>query len=246
MASFLTHTGRYLLTLKAMFRKPENWTMYWREFMHQCSEIGIGSLPIVLIISLFLGAVTTVQTAYQLVSPLIPKTTIGMVARDTIMLELSPTVVCIVLAGVIGSKISSELGNMRVTEQIDALEIMGISTESYLILPKVLASVLMIPLLIAISLFLAIFGGRVAAGAANIVSMNVFDEGLKQSFHPFNVTFALIKAYTFGFIIGSIAAYYGYNVKGGSLEIGRASTKAVIVSCIMILIADYVLAALLL
>ncbi len=169
-----------------------------------------------------------------------------MVARDTIMLELSPTVVCIVLAGVIGSKIASELGNMRVTEQIDALEIMGISTESYLILPKILACILMIPMLIAISLFLAIFGGRIAAGVANIVSMNVFDEGLKQSFKPFNVTFALIKAYTFGFVIGSISAYYGYNVKGGSLEIGRASTKAVIVSCIMILIADYVLAALLL
>src|SRR5579875_2522315 len=144
MASFLTHTGRYLLTLKAMFRKPENWRMYWREFMHQCSEIGIGSLPIVAIISLFLGAVTTVQTAYQLVSPLIPKTTIGMVARDTIMLELSPTVVCIVLAGVIGSKIASELGNMRVTEQIDALEIMGINTKSYLIFPKILAALLVV------------------------------------------------------------------------------------------------------
>lgn len=246
MASFLTHTGRYLLTLKAMFRKPENWRMYWREFMHQCSEIGIGSLPIVVIISVFLGAVTTVQTAYQLVSPLIPKATIGMITRDTIMLELSPTVVCIVLAGVVGSKISSELGNMRVSEQIDALKIMGISTESYLILPKILACILMIPLLITISLFLAIIGGRIAATAAGILSMNVFDEGLKQSFNPFNVTFALIKAYTFGFIIGSISSYYGYNVKGGALEIGRASTKSVIVSCIMILIFDYLLAALLL
>ena len=246
MASFLTHTGRYLLTLKAMFRKPENWGMYWREFMHQCSEIGIGSLPIVVIISIFLGAVTTVQTAYQLVSPLIPKATIGMITRDTIMLELSPTVVCIVLAGVVGSKISSELGNMRVSEQIDALKIMGISTESYLILPKILACVLIIPMLITISLFLAIIGGRVAATAAGILSMNVFDEGLKQSFNPFNVTFALIKAYTFGFIIGSISSYYGYNVKGGALEIGRASTKSVIVSCIMILIFDYLLAALLL
>jgi phospholipid/cholesterol/gamma-HCH transport system permease protein len=246
MASFLTHTGRYLLTLKAMFRKPENWKMYWREFMHQCSEIGIGSMPIVVIISIFLGAVTTVQTAYQLVSPLIPKATIGMITRDTIMLELSPTVVCIVLAGVVGSKISSELGNMRVSEQIDALKIMGISTESYLILPKVLACVLIIPMLIVISLFLAIIGGRIAATAAGILSMNVFDEGLKQSFNPFNVTFALIKAYTFGFIIGSISSYYGYNVKGGALEIGRASTKSVIVSCIMILIFDYLLAALLL
>ncbi len=246
MASLLTHTGRYLLTLKAMFHRPENPKMYWREFMHQCAEIGIGSLPIVVIISVFLGAVTTVQTAYQLVSPLIPKSTIGVIARDTIMLELSPTVVCIVLAGVVGSKIASELGNMRVSEQIDALKIMGISTESYLILPKILASLLVIPMLVAISLFLAILGGRIAAGAAGIISMDVFDAGLKQGFIPFNLIFALIKAYTFGFIIASISAYYGYNVKGGALEIGRASTKSVIVSCIMILMADYMLASLLL
>ncbi len=246
MASLLTHTGRYLLTLKAMFHKPENTKMYWREFMHQCTEIGVGSLPIVVIISVFLGAVTTVQTAYQLVSPLLSKTIIGMIARDTIMLELSPTVVCIVLAGVVGSKISSELGNMRVSEQIDALKIMGISTESYLILPKILASLLVIPMLISISLFLAILGGRIAASAANILSTDMFDAGLKQSFVPFNLAFALIKAYTFAFIISSISAYYGYNVKGGALEIGRASTKSVVVSCIMILMADYMLAALLL
>ena len=169
-----------------------------------------------------------------------------MIARDTIMLELSPTVVCIVLAGVVGSKIASELGNMRVSEQIDALKIMGISTESYLILPKIIASLLVIPLLISISMFLAIWGGRIAASATNIMSTDIFDAGLKQNFIPFNLTFALIKAYTFAFIIASISAYYGYNVKGGALEIGRASTKSVVVSCIMILMADYMLAALLL
>ncbi|MEO8117579.1 MAG: ABC transporter permease, partial [Bacteroidota bacterium] len=128
---FLSHLGKYLLMIKGMFSRPENGKLYWKEFMHQCSEIGIGSLPIVVIISVFLGAVTTVQTAYQLVSPLVPRSTISMIVRDTIMLELSPTVVCIVLAGVIGSKIASELGNMRVSEQIDALEIMGINTKSY-------------------------------------------------------------------------------------------------------------------
>src|SRR3954464_11059511 len=153
---FFTKFGQYLLMLKGMFTRPENTKMYWKEFMHQCVEIGVGSLPIVVIISVFLGAVTTVQTAYQLVSPLLSKTIIGMIARDTIMLELSPTVVCIVLAGVVGSKISSELGNMRVSEQIDALKIMGISTESYLIFPKILASMLVIPMLISISLFVAI------------------------------------------------------------------------------------------
>lgn len=242
----LTQIGRYLLMLKGMISKPENKKMYWKEFMTQCSEIGFGAMPIVLIISFFLGAVTTVQTAYQLVSPLIPKTTISMIVRDTIMLELSPTVVCIVLAGVVGSKIASELGNMRVSEQIDALEIMGINTKSYLILPKVLGSLVVIPALIVLSMFLALIGGRIAGSMANILSTESYDIGLRQNFKPFNVFFSLIKAYTFSFLISTISAYFGYYVKGGALEIGRSSTTAVIVSCILILLADYVLAALLL
>ena len=240
---FLSHLGKYLLMIKGMFSRPENGKLYWKEFMHQCSEIGIGSLPIVVIISVFLGAVTTVQTAYQLVTPLVPRSTISMIVRDTIMLELSPTVVCIVLAGVIGSKIASELGNMRVSEQIDALEIMGINTKSYLIAPKILGALIVIPALIVLSMFLAILGGRIAGAATGILAPDVFDIGLRQSFRPFNVTFALMKAYTFGFLISSISAYFGYYVKGGALEIGRASTNSVVVSCIMILIADYVLAA---
>src|SRR5215217_2014098 len=142
---FFTKFGQYLLLLRGMITKPENSKMYWKEFMHQCVEIGIGSLPIVIIISIFLGAVTTVQTAYQLVSPLVPMSTIGQVVRDSMILELSPTVLSIVLAGVIGSKIASELGNMRISEQIDALEIMGINTRSYLIAPKVVAALLVIP-----------------------------------------------------------------------------------------------------
>src|SRR5277367_2297938 len=135
----ITEFGRYLLMLRGMFSKPENAKMYWKEFMHQCSEIGIGSLGIVVIISIFMGAVSTLQTAYQLVSPLIPLSTIAQIVRDTVILEFSPTLVCIVLAGVVGSKIASELGNMRVSEQIDALEIMGINTRAYLIMPKILA-----------------------------------------------------------------------------------------------------------
>lgn len=240
---FLNHFGKYLLMIKGMFTRPENGKLYWKEFMHQCTEIGIGSLPIVVIISVFLGAVTTVQTAYQLVTPLVPRSTISMIVRDTIMLELSPTVVCIVLAGVIGSKIASELGNMRVSEQIDALEIMGINTKSYLIAPKILAALIVIPALIVLSMFLAILGGRIAGSLTGILAPDVFDIGLRQSFRPFNVTFALMKAYTFGFLISSISAYFGYYVKGGALEIGRASTTSVVISCIMILIADYVLAA---
>jgi phospholipid/cholesterol/gamma-HCH transport system permease protein len=244
--TFFTEFGRYLLMLKGMFSKPENGRMYWKEFMHQCSEIGIGSLGIVVTISVFMGAVSTLQTAYQLVSPFIPKATIAQIVRDTVILEFAPTLVCIVLAGVIGSKISSELGNMRVSEQIDALEIMGINTKTYLILPKIVAALIVIPMLVVISAVLGIWGGRFAGTMSGILSAHTYDRGLLQYFQPYNVFFALIKAYTFAFIISSISAYYGYYVKGGALEIGRASTKSVVVSCIMILFADYILAQLLL
>lgn len=241
--NFFTHFGAYLLMLKNMFTKPENWRMYWKELMHQCVEIGIGSLPIVVIISLFLGAVTTVQTAYQLVSPLVPAATIAQIVRDSMILELSPTVVSIVLAGVVGSKIASELGNMRVSEQIDAQEIMGINTKNYLVFPKIIASLLVIPCLIVMSAALGIWGGRTAAAMTGILATDIFDMGLRSNLNLYNLTFSLYKAYTFAFIISSIPAYYGYNVKGGALEIGRASTTAVVVSCILILFADYALAA---
>ena len=246
VARFLTHVGRFLIMLKSMFTKPENYKMYWKEFMHQCSEIGIGSLPIVIIISVFLGAVTTVQTAYQLVSPIIPKSSIAQIVRDSVILELSPTVLSIVLAGVVGSKIASELGNMRTTEQIDALEIMGINTRSYMVMTKIAAALVVVPLLIVISAVLAIWGGRFAGSMSGVIPTDVFDAGLHQVFNPYNVFFALSKAYTFAFIVSSIPAYYGYHVQGGALEIGRASTTSVVVSCILILFADYVLAALLL
>jgi phospholipid/cholesterol/gamma-HCH transport system permease protein len=244
--NFFTHFGRYILMLKGMFSKPENHRMYWKEFMHQCVEIGVGALPIVIIISLFLGAVTTVQTAYQLVTPLVPQTTIAVIVRDSIILELAPTVLSIVLAGVVGSKIASELGNMQTTEQIDAQEIMGINTRNYLILPKILAAFVVIPCLVSLSAVLGIWGGRTAGAMSGIIATDIFDTGLRQNFKPYNVFFALTKAYTFAFIVSSIPAYFGYHVKGGALEIGQASTKAVVVSCILILLADYVLAALLL
>jgi phospholipid/cholesterol/gamma-HCH transport system permease protein len=243
---FFTHFGRYLIMIKGMFTRPENAKMYWKEFMHQCTDIGIGSLGIVSIISVFIGAVSAVQTAYQLVSPIIPKTTIAQIVRDTVILEFAPTLVCIVLAGVIGSKIASELGNMRVSEQIDALEIMGINTKAYLIMPKIAAALLTIPFLVIISMVLGIWGGRLAGTASNILSTDTFDRGLLENFVPYNVTFALIKSYTFAFIISSVPAYYGYYVTGGALEIGRSSTKSVVVSCILLLFADYVLTQLLL
>jgi phospholipid/cholesterol/gamma-HCH transport system permease protein len=244
--TFFNHLGRFILMIKGMFTRPENYRMYWKELMHQCVELGLGSLGIIAIISVFIGAVSTVQTAYQLVSPLIPKSTIAQIVRDTVILEFAPTLSCIVLAGVVGSKIASELGNMRVSEQIDALEIMGINTKAYLVMPKILACMIMIPLLVVIAMVLGIWGGRFAGTAANILSHTSFDRGLLMSFVPYNVVFALTKAYTFAFIISGIPAYYGYNVNGGALEIGRASTSAVVTSCIMILLADYVLAALML
>lgn len=238
--------GRYLLMIKGMFSRPENGKMYWKELIHQCTEIGFGSLGIVAIISTFIGAVSTIQTAYQLVTPLIPRSTIAQIVRDTVILEFAPTLVCIVLAGVAGSRIASELGNMRVSEQIDALEIMGVKTKTYLILPKIVAAMLMIPLLVILAMALGIWGGRLAAVSAGIISGQEYDTGLKTAFDAYGVKFALIKAYVFAFIISSIPAFYGYYVKGGALEIGRSSTKAVVVSCILILFADYVLSALLL
>src|SRR5687767_15545920 len=243
---FIAEIGAFFLMLKGMFTRPENWKMYWKEFMHQCSEIGIGSLGIVAIISVFIGAVSTIQTAYQLVSPLIPLSTIAQIGRDTVILEFAPTLVCIVLAGVAGSRIASELGNMRVSEQIDALEIMGINTKSYLVAPKILAALVTIPMLVVIAMGLGIYGGRIAGTSSGILSGAEFDKGLLSSFVPYNVFFAMVKAYTFAFLLSSIPAYYGYYVQGGALEIGRASTRSVVISCIMILFADYVLSALLL
>jgi phospholipid/cholesterol/gamma-HCH transport system permease protein len=244
--TFFNEVGKYLLMIKGMFSKPENWRMYWKEFMHQCSEIGIGSLGIVVIISIFMGMVSTIQTAYQLTSPLIPKYTIAQVVRDTVILEFAPTLVSIVLAGVVGSKIAGELGNMRVSEQIDALEIMGINTKGYLVAPKIVAALIVIPMLIVIAAMLGIYGGKLAGTLSGIISADEFNKGLFMGFIPYNTFFALAKAYTFAFLISSIPAYFGYNVKGGALEIGRASTKAVVVTCVAVLFADYILAAILL
>jgi phospholipid/cholesterol/gamma-HCH transport system permease protein len=195
---------------------------------------------------MFMGAVSTVQTAYQLTSPLIQKYTIAMVVRDTVILEFAPTLVCIVLAGVVGSKIAGELGNMRVSEQIDALEIMGINTKAFLIAPKIIASLVVIPMLVVLAAGLGIWGGRLAGTLTGILSGDEFNKGLLTNFDPYNAFFCMVKAYTFSFIISSVPSYFGYHVQGGALEIGRASTRSVVVSCIAILFADYTLSALLL
>ena len=244
--SFFSHFGKYFIMLKGMISKPENSKLYWKEFMHQCSEIGIGSLGIVCVISLFMGAVSALQTAYQITSPIMSKLIIAQIIRDTVILEFAPTLICIVLAGVVGSKISSELGNMRVSEQIDAIEFMGINSKTFLIMPKIAAALVTIPMLVILAMVLGIYGGRLTVGISGIISTETYDRGLKELFIPYNVFFAMMKAYTFAFIVSSIPAYFGYYVKGGSLEIGRNSTKSVVVTCVVILFADYILAALLL
>ena len=241
--TFFTHLGRYILMLKGMFSKPENPKLYWKEFMHQCAEIGIGSIGIVSIISVFMGAVSAVQTAYQIVNPFISKTIISQIVRDTVILEFAPTLICIVLAGVVGSKIASELGNMRISEQIDALEIMGINTKNYLILPKILGAFTMVPLLVGISAVIGIWGGYLVGNWTGSVPAEVFLTGIRKGVDTHYITIAFYKSFIFSFIISTVPCYFGYNVKGGALEIGKAGTQSVVVSCILILIADYIVAA---
>lgn len=246
MSTFFEHVGKISLMIKGGMSKPENLRVYWIEFMEQCNDIGIRSLPIVIIISLFIGMVMTVQFSYQMVSPLISKSVIGTLVRDSTILEFSPTVICIVLAGVVGSKIASELGNMRVSEQIDALEIMGINSRSYLVIPKIVAGMIMIPSLIIVSIFISITGGYLAGMFSHILTKQQFLAGLTSGFIPYNLFFALAKSFVFSLIISIIPSYYGYHVEGGALEIGRSSTTAVVVSCVLILVADYLLSILLL
>ncbi len=236
----------FFVMWKRMLQRPNNHKMFFKEYINNCYDIGFGALPIILIVSFFLGAVTTVQTAYQLVSPFVPLSTIGEIVRDSMILELSPTMVCLMLAGIVGSKIASELGNMRLTEQIDALEVMGINSSNYLILPKVLASFTVIPMLVLISMFVGILGGRIIGELSNVMSAESFDDGIRFKFQSYNLVFALIKAYTFSIIISSISAYYGYFTKGSALEIGRSGTKAVVLSSVLILAADFILAQVLL
>lgn len=243
---FFYHFGRYLLLLRQMFRRPENVRMYWDELFRQMVSIGVGSLGIVTIISVFMGAVTTVQTAYQLISGLVAKTVIGAIVADSSILELGPTITSLVLAGKIGSSISSEIGTMRVTEQIDALEIMGVNAPGYIIAPKVLGAVITIPLLIILSIGLCIGGGIFVGEATGILSSQQFIEGARSSFRGYNVFFSMTKAFTFAFIISSVSAYQGFYTTGGSLEVGQSSTRAVVFSCILILLSDYLLAQLLL
>jgi len=243
---FFTYFGQYLLLLKAVFRKPEKWRIYWKEIIHEMNEIGVGSLGLIAIISTFVGAVMTMQIAFQLVSDLIPTSVIGQINRDSSILELSPTITALVLAGKVGSSISSQIGSMRVTEQIDALEIMGINAPGYLILPKILAGITMIPVLVIMSIFLALVGGLAGGALSGAVTPADYINGITDGFIGYTVAVALVKAFVFGFVITSVSAFKGFYVRGGALEVGQASTRGVVISCISILVADYVVTALML
>lgn len=219
--------------------------MYWRETMRQMNDIGIGSLIIVGIIAIFIGAVTSVQFAYQLGSSTIPNYYIGYIVRDMMIIELAPTFSCLALAGKVGSNMATELGGMRQKEQIDALEIMGVDTAAYLVLPKIIAALFVIPMLVILAAFLGILGGYVAVIAADLSTNAEYMQGLRAFFVPYNVFMMMVKALVFSFILTSVACYQGFFVTGGSIELGRASTNAVVYSNILILLADYVIALLL-
>lgn len=241
----LFHLGRYVIMLKNSFARPENFGMYWKETIRQMTNIGVGSFPIIAIISLFIGAVTAVQFTYQLQSSIIPKYYIGYIVRDSMIIELGPTFSCLILAGKVGSNISSELGSMRISEQIDALEVMGINTKAYLVGPKIFAAVFIVPFLVIFSAFLGIYGGMFAAIGKGI-PFEEYYRGLLSFFMPFNVKLMIIKSLVFSFILTSVACYQGYHVKGGALAIGDASTRSVVIGSIAIIIADYLIAELLL
>ena len=244
--TWLSSLGRYCMLMQQVFRKPEKFSIYRNQISKEIESLGLGSLGIVAIISMFMGAVITIQSAFGFESPWIPLYAVGVASRDSIVLEFSPTIVSLILAGKVGSNISSEIGTMRVTEQIDDLEIMGINPSGYLILPKIVAAVFINPFLIIISMFLALFGGYVAGVFTHAVTSYEYIYGIQYDFRPFNVTYALVKTVVFAFIIVSVSAYHGYYTNGGALEVGRSSTKAVVYSSIIILLFNVLITQLLL
>lgn len=240
------HIGRYFLLLPRIFSKPEKWSIYWRQFVIEVDKIGIGSIGLVSLMSVFIGAVIALQTASAMESPLLPAYTVGFTTRQSIILELSPTILSLILAGKIGSNIASEIGTMRVTEQIDALEIMGVNSASYLMMPKIAAGVFIFPFLILVSMALGIFGGWAICVATGVSSSSEYIYGIRFDFRPFHVVYALIKSVVFAFIITSVASYHGYYARGSAIEVGRSSTQAVVFSSILIMIFNYILTQLLL
>jgi len=234
------------MMLWLVFSKPEKWSVFRKKVFEEIQLIGINSIVIVGVMSVFMGGVMSLQVASNMDSPLLPEYTIGYITRSTTILEFSPTVISLILAGKAGSNIASEVGTMRTTEQIDALEMMGVNSLSYLVLPKVTASVLFFPVLIIFSMGLCMIGGWLSIVLSGLSTTETYVLGLRSFFVPFNIVYALVKTVVFAFLIISIASYYGYYTKGGALDVGRSSTQAVVTSSIAILVANLLLTQMLL
>jgi phospholipid/cholesterol/gamma-HCH transport system permease protein len=246
MIKFLSLFGQYIILLKKVFSKPEKASIYYRQTMAEMVYLGLNSVGILAVISFFMGSAITLQTAYNTENPIYPTYLIGLGCRDSIILEFSSTISALILAGKVGSNIASEIGTMRITEQIDALEMMGVNSASYIILPKIVATLVFNPLLTLLSITVGIIGGGIAGTLSGVITMEDFIYGIQYAFIPYYITYSIIKTLFFAFIITSVSAFQGYYVNGGSLEVGRASTKAVVYSSVLILLFNVILTQLLL
>ncbi len=242
----LYHLGRYFMMIAVILKKPEKASIYRKQIVVEMDNLGLESLGIVVIISVFMGAVLTIQTAFNTDHPLLPMYAIGFATRQAIILEFAPTMISLILAGKVGSRIASEIGTMRVTEQIDALEIMGINAAGYLILPKVVAAVIINPFLVVLSMFVGILGGYVVSSITGVVPLSHYVYGILFEFSPFDIIYALIKTVAFAFIITTVSGYFGFFTRGGALEVGQSSTKAVVFSSIYIILFNLILTQILL
>jgi len=242
----LFHIGRYFQLMGEVFGRPERLGVYWRRIIEEIDLLGVKSLGIVAMLSAFMGAVIALQTKSNINSPLISDTLVGFATRQSTILEFSPTIIALILAGKVGSTVAAEIGSMRVKEQIDALDIMGVNSAGYLILPKVIAAVLIFPFLIIMSMFLSVFGGYLIVAATGIISTSAYQTGIRMDFMPFSITYALIKTEVFAFIITTVSGYHGYYTQGGTREVGISSTTAVVYSIVAIIISNFVLTKLLL
>lgn len=238
--------GRYCQFMTHVFRKPMRWGVFFKQLVFEINKLGVDSIPLVIIISIFIGAVICIQMTLNIVSPLLPSYSTGLATREILLLEFSSSIMSLILAGKVGSNIASEIGTMRVTEQIDAMEIMGINSASHIVLPKIIGFVLFVPVLCVLSMFMGLVGGALVAEFTSMLSISTYIYGIQSFFNEWYVWYGIIKTLFFAFIIASVAAYYGYYVKGGSLEVGHASTRAVVSSSILILLADIILTKLLL
>ena len=241
MLNVFESIGKYTLLMQKVFSRPEKRSIYRTRIIQEMESLGLNSIGLTAIISAFIGSAVTLQMAITLESPFIPQFMIGYATREVMILEFSSTVVALILAGKVGSNIASEIGTMRITEQIDALEIMGVNSASYLILPKIVATVFFFPVLAIFSMLVGIAGGYCIAILTDIMNPTEFVEGLRYCFYPDEITYALTKMVFFAFFITSISAYCGYYAKGNSLEVGKASTKAVVISSVVVMICNLVL-----